>query len=1602
MKILTQYSKSKNITNLNDVSQKEYIEQVTLNNTQIPDDYSNPYTFDQWFNRNVGIAQGQEQVQYQNYLRLWYQQRYTTTDAINNIKNDYISFLKELTLVLNKEGDNSWLTNINYDDPFELDQAITFFSKKIKEIGIYLANKRESIKQAKLKYNIAGSTQAFEKLFYEYLLKAFTQRDYVLNVPEFDIYNQFPQLSSVNNTFQIKIEELYDDTNYFDKDPTQPVSAYFPSTSPEVTAYYESLGLDISAYDWLFQTGFNQLCANNPLVYMVNSIANIPLSDLNAESGQINDYLKFELTKRYIGENQNYISGGYYIPYSDTFKYDIQTGNNWFYWPSGEYIEEIPDIKYDLIALSSTILTSLSDTTGAENYLKADKIFLQHGTIIEGAWLKSTKNDVESNTMSATLEVGINTFNYPYPGYGISGEDLDWTGRQLDNIDATYNYLDEDTKTVIKQLYWTVNTTTSSLCSINIHDTSIIANGGTSDELYENADKLTIRIASSDSVHDSIPDSVYKGQMKHAYLYKPNKTDIPIKRGKNYINWPLNRYDNNELTNFFNIVSNQCNNVNLSSINISGFIGSRAGYDLFDSDIIYKLDGRNGLPLEAAYLGGTSLSTIDSDYTTFTNNATGTIQSTLSLRCNAGQYVTFIWSDEDTDIEDVMLKHVNHQPDCPYLYEKHYSLLKENPSDKKPEIDYYQWKKCECKAITYSPLGHPGSNFEDYKGYADIIFADLEHPTPFSFKDWRGIDGLDFRTSEDFAWFQLNGNTVEPDIGWGEGNWVAGGIPSQTRTFTFKKGVQYKYLRCSLGHENTFLTNNSVPFLVIKHQYVITPKPRWYKAELDAAGQWISTNKSSDMTLKPSDYLVYDHIDSNWYCITSIGTLGTTTSYNTSAVNINNNRWIDYNYVTSGKQVRCQWPTILYSNNGTNTLAYELSGVNWKVTKPGDTERTYKLTNNEPLDIFCDTVGTWTIKAKGKKINDDETDYLNVVSLTVSLPISTVSTSGSYSIQTIYADTINMSINATLTNSIPFWGKASDQDDKITKHKGANIYGGGIQVVDDYTLISQPEFSDITLNMDTYVEYEAKNTFVWVQPLSVISNTEYKDWCKLEIDNKISTLSSFIYNNPNELVVSASNELSDLIIEQTKNNIPVFVNYWSNNDFIWEQSIYSSMFGIPPTGGRYITLSSDILLEAFQPYANLTNRHYPTIASIPYMDNLYTVDQVGGYYIPRLIATNTYISKNNENFLDTTYVNVSTNRGLSGIYQNIDVYETDQGFSRTDRISPVSTYLTDSGWMKASVSEGFKAGIIEGNDTYPTLIPYQTKYETTKQNNIGLVQQGDKYDPWIGDKDDEWRDNTNWPSDFKKQFKIDEWYNQFQYVDKNLYQWKCDIFNNQYGLLKSYDSTYSIHDKIALSGELYVRDYKNIISKWDIALSGLYNICLDTSSISADIDKILDIDVWYDTLLLKYSNALVISKIDFNFETSILDFNIDNTQILTFDSNKKYCGLWLFEQDKNVSLSFLTSSTSGIYPEFYNYNINNNILQEVYINNLSGMNEISTVNLTSISDCLLTYNENSLKYNITFKGNSSSYAGMLLASINIKKVGNELDLDKLVIITPWN
>jgi hypothetical protein len=1314
------------------------------------EDANAPFSFQEWSIRNFGTIADKENIQYERYLRDWYRERDEEVTTAENIKEDYIQLLKQITLIFGTEEEQLQLSDIDFDDETQVKLAIPFYASKIKEIAQYFVFKREAIKKAKLKYNMVNTNQALERLFYEYILKAFTKNKFdneytVINDPA--ILSAVPDLSASQNMF-IEIEEIYDDSSYFDRDPSLPLSTYFVNTSAD-SEFLQTKGLTDDDFEWIYNTGVSQLCADNPLLWVVDSVIaqyenGIPLSAVeNNITNVLNDYNRIKLTQKYLGEDQYIISGGFYSMPSGALNFDLAAGNNWFYWPSGDNLFSVSDLVLDPINLTESDLID-SGATAGKTLTSADILFTQVGSDIKGAWLKLTDKATLNETMSARFFPGKTTFTYPFPGFGLSGEDLPWTGKEYSNINRTFFFLEKETQTAIWNLYQSsLSAATTAFNPLYIYDSKLTESGATAGSDFESADVITARQSTS----DGSDNGVYTDQQDYAWLYKMDKTDIPVAIGNNDIYWPFERITGQGVT----MVSraDQCDDIALSSIDVRDFTGAVAGVSPGNADKIFiKESPDSNTYKEGAWLKGTVLSTPLG--VTDSTLLSGNTQPGLAIRVLGGVEGSFVWPDSVTPADSVF-KYREHQDDCLYLDNDQFSLSRERTWQDK-DINYNQWQDCTCRAVLYTPLGHPGNTFDEYEGLSDYIVAITDTISAFSFSDWRGSDGLDYTQSNDFGWFKLDGGyAVEPDVGWGSGNWVTNtGSP-----FLLSANVMYLYFRNGLKRDNPEI---NVPYLITKYKTQSPTGCEWRKLRFNKQeSAWVDADATSDMILRPGELLRYEHQSTKSIVLTA-ERFEITTQERPLIPDLRTFT------ISSSLGQDTQLPT-LSTSFPVNVVSSEQ--IPFLPADPVDSAFLSSVFINQvtsiPVTFTSAPTGPVTLSA----------EFGNISNNTLTTVTSTITTTV-YDFYTYTSDAVNFMWNTPLAGwnyssnqqeqgapgARPFWAKAYDLDNDFTKRKGINIWSGSPVITDEYNFITQPPFSDMLFKENIYIEYlrRGSSANTWVENITGTVSRDTKEWKEIDFDTDgISNLSAVLFNNIQELIIDATDIDSDITFDISDIDEPQLINYYARVPFTWNQVYIDSTNGLPPTGGVWNPILSGSLVDAAEPYANLTNRHFPTYAVAPYIGAMYTAKEFGGFMLPYNLGVSIALTQSDTNILETRG---TQQQGI--IYQNPNLFNVDNGLTQTTQYTPISTVATDSTWLKAIFIEAERRGLIINPDILQEFVPYQTTFETLRRNSVGVLQQQDSDD-------------------------------QHVYIEKelkgfHLIDFETDIFGHQFGLYNSVSS----------------------------------------------------------------------------------------------------------------------------------------------------------------------------------------------------------------------
>ena len=125
------------------------------------------------------INEGTLFEQYNSYVSSWYVD--TTNETASekqSVVDVYKDVLKEITLNYTTNDEKRFLSNINYDDPAELDIIVPYFAKKLKDITQYIVSKRQDVKTTVIQNAHKGSELGTSKLIKHKILTLLSDKDF--------------------------------------------------------------------------------------------------------------------------------------------------------------------------------------------------------------------------------------------------------------------------------------------------------------------------------------------------------------------------------------------------------------------------------------------------------------------------------------------------------------------------------------------------------------------------------------------------------------------------------------------------------------------------------------------------------------------------------------------------------------------------------------------------------------------------------------------------------------------------------------------------------------------------------------------------------------------------------------------------------------------------------------------------------------------------------------------------------------------------------------------------------------------------------------------------------------------------------------------------------------------------------------------------------------------------------------------------------------------------------------------------------------------------------------------------------------------------------
>lgn len=212
------------------------------------------------------------------------------------------------------------------------------------------------------------------------------------------------------------------------------------------------------------------------------------------------------------------------------------------------------------------------------------------------------------------------------------------------------------------------------------------------------------------------------------------------------------------------------------------------------------------------------------------------------------------------------------------------------------------------------------------------------------------------------------------------------------------------------------------------------------------------------------------------------------------------------------------------------------------------------------------------------------------------------------------------------------------------------------------------------------------------------------------------------------------------------------------------------------SGSNTYTLNTGVptlVNQPDKPWRNILNRGMLSVNDRHATDNQKSLDQIGGFFTPQHTGLLTFFSLKPE-LVITDNVSVE-------ILQDISKHGNSVWSSTTG--NPID-HIENVTWVKADISNGALFGEIVNSCDKAKFSGYTSTEETNKYPKYGISRTTDTFGFFNGDKNSTWSNEDVFPVKEQFNFDIDSRQSRMLVGHNSVYQWRTDIFGNEYALYK--------------------------------------------------------------------------------------------------------------------------------------------------------------------------------------------------------------------------
>lgn len=247
-----------------------------------------------------------------------------------------------------------------------------------------------------------------------------------------------------------------------------------------------------------------------------------------------------------------------------------------------------------------------------------------------------------------------------------------------------------------------------------------------------------------------------------------------------------------------------------------------------------------------------------------------------------------------------------------------------------------------------------------------------------------------------------------------------------------------------------------------------------------------------------------------------------------------------------------------------------------------------------------------------------------------------------------------------------------------------------------------------------------------------------------------------------------------------------FIDYIQNGKESLKINLFKSLYPkFIGTDFYYLSTNSEnksvsgLLFDSNSFNGQFLNKHFPTTILTESLENIYSIYEIGGFFVPQNQGILIYSTPKKSYQIDYSKID----RDKIYIFPDPNKIGNTIYTSGQENENIPLVYSIDSEWNRTKISNGYRFNDVLSNNYNQLFYGYQSRQQNTKVSTEGIAKVTDNVTFWEGDK------NAIWDGYFDLNgVTIDKNKKELLLDEGVVVDWYCDESSNEFGLYKKVGS----------------------------------------------------------------------------------------------------------------------------------------------------------------------------------------------------------------------